>query len=356
MRGTVTDQRQLVRLKRTLLAAGTSLLVILLMSFYWQQDYLSTKTFAWASGAILFFIAAFFTMFITGLNQRFRDPSLTMMQVLSAVAVLIFVNLNLEGGRGAFLLVYIMAVMFAVFRLTSRELLLVIAPILIVHAYALVVQLRRGLPPAEVHVEVLQYVVLAVVLLWFTQLGGYLSNLRRGLRSLSLTDELTGIYNRRHVLDMLTVEKARTDRYGGTFSVALFDVDRFKDVNDRHGHPLGDRVLVKLTQIVKAEIRVCDCFGRYGGEEFMLLFPQTNATGAMVVAERLRVRVSEYDWKSLAADMSVTISIGIDEYSKQRSADEMLRRADGALYAAKDRGRNQVVAAPTAEPAYVMQS
>jgi diguanylate cyclase len=153
-------------------------------------------------------------------------------------------------------------------------------------------------------------------------------------------DELTKALNRRSLMARLEEERRRVTRTGERFCVVLFDLDHFKRVNDLHGHAAGDEVLKRFTGIVHATIRDTDIFGRYGGEEFMLLLPATPPEAALGAVERLHQALRSADWPALDAGAKVTVSAGVAEYRGGESAAELLRRADQALYRAKSEGRN----------------
>jgi diguanylate cyclase (GGDEF)-like protein len=120
----------------------------------------------------------------------------------------------------------------------------------------------------------------------------------------------------------------------------LFDIDHFKQVNDTFGHPVGDRVLVKIAQTIRQEIRKADIFGRVGGEEFLLLLPKISVDNASCFAERIRSRVAELQWDDTPIAKPITISLGITQYHQKDSLEDLIARADQALYQAKHKGRN----------------
>ena len=161
------------------------------------------------------------------------------------------------------------------------------------------------------------------------------------IEELAQTDDLTGLPNRRSVVKMLDDEIAR-GRRAPPCSVAMIDIDWFKRINDGYGHPAGDEVLRTLAITVFANIRANDRFGRYGGEEFLLVLPGTGRDEAERIMERLRRIVAEIDWKAFEIDRTVTISAGIATLVHDDSSDAILARADRALYAAKASGRNRI--------------
>jgi diguanylate cyclase (GGDEF)-like protein len=154
------------------------------------------------------------------------------------------------------------------------------------------------------------------------------------------SDALTGIMNRRALYTILVQEFERARRYKKPFFIVLFDVDLFKHVNDTHGHVTGDKVLVEMTKFVSQSIRQSDHLGRWGGEEFLLILPETEIGPAYTLAERLRKEIAK---TSFANVDHITVSFGIALYQPDQSLEDVLRCADDALYKAKHNGRNQVV-------------
>lgn len=170
---------------------------------------------------------------------------------------------------------------------------------------------------------------------------------RRELERLSVTDGLTGITNHRALMERLRDEAARSVRTKHPFSVVMADVDHFKSYNDDFGHPAGDDVLKRIAVALKESTRSIDCVARYGGEEFALVLSETNAKGAMDLAERIRARVENEQFPQ----RSITLSMGVAEFPKDgERPDAVLAAADAALYEAKRGGRNRVVKAGAAAP------
>jgi len=163
---------------------------------------------------------------------------------------------------------------------------------------------------------------------------------RKKLHELSITDELTGIYNRRFIFESIKKEISRSERNGGIYSLMLIDIDFFKKVNDLCGHLGGDEVLKNVASEIKNNIRNMDLFGRFGGEEFILLLPETDLELALLCAERLRKAVESITFPKVGHP--ITVSIGVGQYSIGETLDDILDRVDKALYKAKNNGRNRV--------------
>src|SRR3989440_527997 len=175
--------------------------------------------------------------------------------------------------------------------------------------------------------------------------GNELKAAHARIEELAQVDELTGLLNRRYIMKTLNEEMARAQRFGGACSVAIIDLDFFKRINDQYGHPVGDEVLRTFAITLFANLRAVDKLGRYGGEEFLMILPDTAKDQALRTLDRLRSIASEVDWAAISTVMNVTMSAGISEVRKEDSAADILARADAALYNAKDAGRNRVIAA-----------
>ncbi|MEW6765738.1 MAG: diguanylate cyclase [Pseudomonadota bacterium] len=189
--------------------------------------------------------------------------------------------------------------------------------------------------------------VILVVLMFLgwrhIELGRYARALKKAnaeLKRLSRTDALTGVANR-HALDLqLRQEQTRVERYGGSFSLILIDIDHFKRVNDTQGHLVGDRVLKAVADRVVSMVREADMVGRWGGEEFLVFCPNTHLAGAGQVAEKVRKALRDADF---GLPMPVTVSLGVAEFRRGERPESTISRADEALYQAKAEGRDRVV-------------
>ncbi|MFP3853501.1 MAG: GGDEF domain-containing protein [Anaerolineales bacterium] len=156
-------------------------------------------------------------------------------------------------------------------------------------------------------------------------------------------DDLTGVYSRRYFLELSHLELQQSRHFGHPLSLLIFDIDYFKRVNDEFGHPVGDEVLRAVTRVCRRCIRVTDLLGRYGGDEFVVLFPETSMESVRFVAERLRREVEGLLVRAKGSEIRCTISIGISGLEPgMKDVDEMIEAADEALYAAKKAGRNSL--------------
>jgi len=165
------------------------------------------------------------------------------------------------------------------------------------------------------------------------------------LEELSTKDPLTGVFNRRYMLGFLQANINRAYNYGAQLSVVIFDIDRFKSLNDEYGHLVGDEILLNLCQTIGTQIRTNDILSRYGGEEFVAVFPNTSAEIAYKRAEEIRKKV-EKSVLSESVERTITISGGVAQYSKGMTIEELIDAADKNLYAAKTAGRNRICITP----------
>lgn len=168
------------------------------------------------------------------------------------------------------------------------------------------------------------------------------------LELIAITDQLTGAYNRRYIMREIEQELAISIRHGLPLSITMIDIDHFKEINDTHGHQVGDEVLKEVVQVLSSSMRASDLLGRYGGEEFIVIAPLTGQQEALVLAERLREIVSKWPFETTYGFMKLTISLGVATYDGKTEAypntilEQLLARADAEMYKAKSAGRNCV--------------
>ncbi len=230
------------------------------------------------------------------------------------------------------------------------------------YAMTLVVRFLAGTTEVNLSGEILQCIGVVLMLAVLSRRARQTENERQGLNQRvdqlqqevervtrnAERDFLTKSFNRQYIMDALIREKARADRTGRSFSVVIFDLDRFKSLNDEHGHLVGDRVLAAFAQRAKRALRSMDAInptrfrralGRLGGEEFIAVLPGTEVGGALRCAERVRDSIAS---EPVDGQLSITVSAGVAEYRRGETVTEFLTRADQALYAAKRSGRNRV--------------
>ena len=182
-------------------------------------------------------------------------------------------------------------------------------------------------------------------------ISGYESRINE-LEGLSTTDKLTGLANRLKLDEVFNYEINKALRHGNSFSILLLDLDRFKSINDNFGNEIGDMVLQETAQLLKNNLRKTDTIGRWSGEEFLIIAPEIENENAMMLAEKIRKLIAGHYFTQVG---TVTCSIGIGSFSDEDSRESMTERADRALHAAKDRGRNRAVYGDAKAPADLAQ-
>ena len=350
------EERQGLRMARFLMAAGTSLLVALALLVCSFLGLLPWRAAILGTSGIVALIAMFYVLFRTGANLRFADPSLTTEQVAAAILFLAYIMYHAGPARTAFTLFYLMALLFGVLRLTVRRMIVLALLALLAHAVILHLSYLRD-PRMDTRAALTEFAVLAIVLPWFAVMGGYVNRLRVRLSDshrdlsraferigeLAIHDDLTGTYNRRFLMEVLGRECARADRLGAPLSASLLDIDHFKSVNDTFGHPAGDTVLKHFTLVAAKSLRTADTFGRFGGEEFIVVMPDTPLPGAEAGAERMRAAVEALAFPGVPSEHRVTVTIGVAQRRKGEGVAALLARLDKALYDGKHAGRNRVI-------------
>jgi diguanylate cyclase (GGDEF)-like protein len=294
-----------------------------------------------------------------GLNLRFKDPSLTFFQILWAIFWLMLLTYYLNEARSAALILALLIINFGAFRLNLFQLAALSS--LAIISFALVIFfLHRNHPDLfSPQTELFVLAGFAAALFGTTLVGQEMVTLRRivgernqrleealeQVKRLAVTDELTGAYNRRNLLEILRKQKALADRGNLSFSICFFDLDHFKKINDQLGHAAGDEVLKRVVAVTQRIIRDGDYLVRYGGEEFVVVLIATVVDKAEVVAERIRATIEGESFRQIDPALRVTISLGCTEFRPNESLDAMIARADASMYEAKKRGRNTIVSA-----------
>jgi diguanylate cyclase (GGDEF)-like protein len=351
----VTRRRQMLTIQAASYALNSA--VLLIYAFAGALSIAVPSTYFLGGMMLTGFFAA---LSETHINDRFEDHYLTISQIAANIALQLGFLLAVPEIGYAFLSFLFLTFGFGSLRMTSNQAVIAwcLTAIGVIPAFVFAAA-PIGMPvgtPLERLAAMLSFVITigqcAFVGLYGSSLRTMLYNRSVELRSayqrieeLAELDELTGTFNRRCIMRMLEDEIARARRNKTACSIALIDLDLFKRINDAHGHPTGDEVLRTFAITTFANIRNIDKFGRYGGEEFLLLLPDTSKEAAVRSLDRLRAIIAELDWSALSAGMAVTISAGVATLVADETPDALLARADCALYAAKEHGRNLVASA-----------
>lgn len=361
------DRYQRLRLHRFRLAMIGYGFLFSVMAYLWLDRQLVLDTVGFA----VFFLGAaavnglFLFLMLSGRNLSLRDPSMTFAQTLTLILIVLFmgwVSRTLVAQDAAVMALEV-GMLFGMFRLGVRAL-AVLAGVGFV-GFLVIATLNDSDLGLDAHETIVRVVIVAGVLAWTTVFASYVGQLRWRLSSrntelrdafdrleeVAKRDGLTGIYNRKEVFRQLEEALAEGLRLGTPVSVSLFDLDSFKDINDRFGHSTGDAVLCEFVRRVKSTARSIDRlgrvaegagFGRYGGEEFLLVMPMTPLEGARLAAERIREAVAGKPFVMDGQEIHFTVSQGVAEANRRERVEHLLARADRALYKAKREGRNCV--------------
>ncbi len=351
-------------MRRFLMAAASYALWVILSLLLYSAGFLrvSHATVPWLVVGLVACNLGFFFLIRSDLNLRLREPSMTQAQILVAMLWVLSLMFMAAESRGVMITVYLICMLFGVFRLTIRQFAHVAVFGLV--GYLGVVILENLLYPDRTDYTrvVINILVLSAALVWVVIFGSYIGGLRQTLRErnaelrgavrefsqMALHDPLTDSFNRRYIMQSLHDEKVRADRTGSGFAVAILDLDHFKKINDRFGHLTGDNVLKSFARLIREQLAAMrergegdglESFARFGGEEFILVMPHTPLDEAQRRCEILRQATFDASFDDV---FRITVSIGIAEYRPMERFEDALRRADHAMYRAKDSGRNRV--------------
>ena len=365
-----TMGHQALRLRRMRMGLVSHTVVWLLLVLCSALGMLPWWVTACYIGATALTQAVFHRIFRLHLNLGFRDPSMTFWQVFAPIPVGLWTAyfVTEHALRPVIPMLVAIPAIYAILALGTRQLLRLAGAFLAGYLLLQLAVWQRDQGAFDLAHEIVVLLAFIVLMVQLAVVGGFISQLRYKLheRNVDLRramarlneanaelevladhDPLTGIYNRRRLLERLEEEVERSQRGSTPMAVCMLDVDHFKQVNDRHGHQTGDEVLRQVASTISTSLRSIDSLGRYGGEEFVLVLPQTPRDGAREKAERVRRAID----LSCPSGEPLTVSIGVAGYRPGDSADTLLARADAALYEAKAQGRNRVVLEPEHVPA-----
>ncbi|MES2315854.1 MAG: diguanylate cyclase [Pseudomonadota bacterium] len=300
----------------------------------------------------------FYLVVRTGLNRRFAEATMTFPQAIMA-QTLVACGYTLTGPiHAANLMLFGLVMTFGMFDMHVKYARIMAAYTISVTGIAMLWGWRSDPTVYPAELEILYFVLAVTVLSAISQLSVVLAKMRARLKrqkdelqlalehiqDLATHDELTGLANRRHILELLEQHAQRYARGGPSFYVVMTDLDHFKRINDTHGHAVGDDALRSFARQAQAQLRNTDEIGRWGGEEFLLLMPETPPGDPNVGLERLRTALAESEASEHVAGLRVYFSAGLSRYRKGEAIAETIERADRAVYAAKAAGRNRTVA------------
>ena len=351
-----TERHQRLRLAQAWLACLLLCLCVAALHLSAAFGMVDDGPLGWWSTASVAGMLVVVILIRTGLNKRFADPAMTMQQM--AYAILCSAWAYSFAGAAHSLVGIILAVilMFGMFGLSSRQVIWIGVYTLGLFGVVMGFASQRNPERYPLGGEIVYFMMLCIMVVGVGVLTVRLHRIRDRLRRqkveleaalahihrLATHDDLTGLVNRRHMQELLENERMRLERSEQDWCVALIDLDHFKSVNDAHGHAIGDEVLRALSRHAHTLIRRTDVLARWGGEEFVLLLPNTPIGMATISLERLREHFHAHPLVVQGMELPVSFSAGLTEHLRGETVAQTLERADKLCYAAKTLGRNRV--------------
>ena len=309
--------------------------------------------------AVLFFvfIGGFYAVIRSGLNRRFADPTLAMPQTIMAQSLIAAAYAVTGPVHDATVIMLSLVLVFGMFSLRPAAVRLVCIYTVTLMGVVMYWCARHQPLHYPARQEIFNFALTAIVMLAISQLSSQLRHMRTRLktqkialeqalshiREMAASDELTGLPNRRRMMTLLQEHATRHARGGPRFFVCIIDLDHFKNINDTYGHAAGDAVLRAFATTAQAVLRTTDIIGRWGGEEFLLLLPETLPGDPALGVARLRERLAAMPAGESLPDLRVRFSAGLARHEDGEPIDQTIERADRALYVAKSAGRNRSV-------------
>ena len=350
-----TDPKLRARVSMTLVAvygyvASTAVLLYMMSAqLVTSSSAMPLIVFMWTG------VPVFYALVRSQLSVRLGSPGLDLAQCLFAMASILAAYVIVGPMRNAVLLLIALVMVFGMITLTARQVRVMGVTTVCCLGATMAWLTWKEAGQIDVRLEAIKFILAACTLPALSAVASHVAKLRTRLveqkqelqhalsmlHEVATRDELTGLHNRRHMLQLMEQQIKRQLRNGEGFCLALIDLDHFKLVNDRHGHHMGDLVLKSFADVIKRELRQTDVLARWGGEEFLLMLtaPDPGMEGAQASLARFQAALQQHD---VGKGIRVTFSAGLTEHLPGELLHETLERADRGLYTAKAAGRNQV--------------
>ncbi|GAA6130649.1 GGDEF domain-containing protein [Halopseudomonas sabulinigri] len=358
-----SDKFQALRLQRFYLAQINYLITYVVIGVAWAAGQYDASAWMATTHVLLGILTqgVFLLLFKSGMNLRFREPSLTNPQIVVAILLTTYLLAFAGSLRGSLVMVYANILVFGIFQLSRRDLLLQAGLALACFGGLIALETNRTGSAHSLTLSLVQWFILACFLGCLTFTGSYIRELRerlqqrhstlqahqetlRGmmgqLQNLATTDGLTGLANRRYFIDE-TRRRMTLMRPSQQLGVALIDLDHFKRINDLYGHSAGDEVLQGFATLARDSLRDGDLVARFGGEEFVILLSNTDLGALHQCLERIRDNFAKVQFACLPEGVHCTLSAGLSLIRQEDDLEVCLNDADQALYLAKHSGRNR---------------
>lgn len=354
------DPKQRLRITRSLMSALVFVVCVGLIVYCSYIGLMNPVHGAMLGSVIAVSCSGFYVALRSGWNLRFSDPSLTLPQILAALTWICGAYAITNEGHGGTLILFALVLVFGIFNMNARRARL--STWYAVGAMGLTMVYKSMTDPEHypAKIEWMYFVFVATVMPMISRLASELNKMRANLKSqkhelqtaferiqeLATRDELTGLFNRRQITQVLGEHAARSDRGVVKFWVAVLDLDHFKRINDTYGHGVGDEVLRNFAKLAADVLRDTDVLGRWGGEEFLAVMLAVPPLDPHIGLERLRAQLQKAQVSEAHPDLRVSFSAGMAAYTERNAVQHAIERADRALYHAKAQGRNCTVLAP----------
>jgi diguanylate cyclase len=300
-------------------------------------------------------------LFYVGIRRRWGpsgDRSLGITQLLVGIAFMWWTYAIAGPVAAATVIIVASHIVYAMFSMPPRQVWQLV--VLSLSGLALTMALSHHAQPGRYQAgeQFISFLYIALVVVLIARLAALVARMNEGLRTqsrelatalekvrqLATRDDLTQVHNRRHITELMVIEQNQHERTCTSLCVALLDIDLFKAVNDNHGHQAGDDVLRRFARATQDALRTSDLLGRWGGEEFIVVFPDTSIDEATVALQRVRAQLAQTDFSHVAAGLRITFSAGLVCIQPGEKIEQALERADQAMYRAKTNGRDCVMA------------
>lgn len=344
--------RQNARLQRLLLIGLFGLFYLVGVAVFYMHGLVDHVALTTATVLITSTVSLFYLCFLTGWNNRAREKNLRVPISLCAISIMLVLSYMAPATQILFTPFLFLTMTFVLHRVSPKMMFLLTIVTLCGYLLVIAVHYQQYRDWAMLQLEGALMLSLLLTLPGFVVLASRMQQLHNALfkatRKIKDIEEdaqrdvLLGCYNRRYIVAALEQQKRMADESGAPLCLAVIDLDHFKRVNDEAGHLGGDEVLRTFARVAESNVRKQDIFGRYGGEEFLLVLPETPLSAALNISERIRTQIEQYDWQGKLCNR-VTISIGLTQYIAGESVLDLFSRTDTAMYTAKQNGRNQVV-------------
>jgi diguanylate cyclase len=352
------ERRHARRFAHNLVAVSTGAIHSVASYYAYFQDW------TWVSINTLHVYFSFFYIVNIAILAFVRSPKvmdvsrhhLVFYETLWAISYFAITTIFFVEMRLALILPGLLSLGFASFRLSARYSWLLMTIFCSSYLFGFWVRSEFGFSLVSINKEVIETAVLVMLSGGFVIMGQAMAKLREAnktknnelksalsrLETIAVQDDLTNVYNRKHIVDVISRFRSLFNRNQTPFTICYIDVDSFRNINESFGHQAGDEVLIQIGRLAVEASRDCDVFGRFGGEEFVLVLPSTDIHGAVVLAKRLNKMVKDIRFNSIHYMLQVTVSIGIAQIMENESVEQFIARAEKALLDAKNSGRDKV--------------